>query len=197
MAATEQGPEEGGGEPSARRLELVDAAYGYALENGLAAASLRPVAEAIGSSTGVLRFLFGSKDGLVRAVLARARRDELEVLARLPAVGDLDRVALEVGAWLADPDHAPVLRLWAESYTTALVEPDGAWGDFARQTVEDWLALFARAQPSGVRRTAAGAAQRTALLAVLRGGLLDLLATGERTRVTRAVTSAIGSLTST
>ena len=197
MAATELRAETDGDEPSARRIELVDAAYGYALENGLAGASLRPVAEAIGSSTGVLRFLFGSKDGLVRAVLARARRDELEVLARLPADGDLDRVALEVWAWLADPDHAPVLRLWAESYTTALVEPDGAWGDFARQTVEDWLALFARAQPSGVRRTAAGAAQRTAVLAVLRGGLLDLLATGQRTRVTRAVTTAVGSLTRT
>jgi AcrR family transcriptional regulator len=189
--------ETGGDEPSARRIELVDAAYEYALENGLASASLRPVAEAIGSSTGVLRFLFGSKDGLVRAVLARARRDELEVLARLPADGGLDRVALEVWEWLADPDHAPVLRLWAESYTTALVDPDGPWGDFARQTVEDWLALFARAQPSGVRRTAVGAAQRTAVLAVLRGGLLDLLATGQRTRVSRAVRSGVAALTTT
>src|SRR5262249_29781314 len=74
--------------PSARRVELVDATYAYALENGLAGASLRPVAEAIGSSTGVLRFLFGSKDGLVRAVLARARQDELEMLERLPRDGD-------------------------------------------------------------------------------------------------------------
>ena len=180
--------------PSARRVELVDAAYAYALDNGLAGASLRPVAEAIGSSTGVLRFLFGSKDGLVRAVLGRARQDELEMLARLPADGDLHDVSLEVWEWLADPGHAPVLRLWVESYATALVDPDGPWGDFARQTVDDWLALLARAQPSGVRRTAAGAAQRTAILAVLRGGLLDLLATGQRTRVTRAVRNGIDAL---
>jgi AcrR family transcriptional regulator len=181
--------------PSARRVELVDAAYAYALEHGLAGASLRPVAEAIGSSTGVLRFLFGSKDGLVRAVLARARQDELELLAQLPADGDLREVAGEVWAWLADPGHAPVLRLWVESYATAVVDPDGPWGDFAEQTVDDWLRLLARAQPSGVRRTAGGAAQRTAVLAVLRGGLLDLLATGQRTRVTRAVRRGIEALT--
>jgi len=183
--------------PSARRVELVDAVYAYALENGLAGASLRPVAEAIGSSTGVLRFLFGSKEGLVRAVLARARQDELGMLALLPADGDLRQTTGHVWTWLADPRHAPVLRLWVESYATALVEPDGPWGDFARQTVADWLALLARAQPRDWRRTAAGAAQRTAVLALLRGGLLDLLATGQRSRVTRAVQSGIDSLTAT
>lgn len=181
-------PEE---QPSARRTELVDAAYGYALENGLAGASLRPVAEAIGSSTGVLRFLFGSKEGLVRSVLERARRDELDLLAEVRGTGDLRLVALRVWEWLADPRHAPILRLWTESYATSLGDPGGPWGGFARQTVDDWLALLARAQPTAVRRTAAGAARRTAVLAVLRGGLLDLLATGQRARVDRAVREAI------
>jgi AcrR family transcriptional regulator len=186
---------EGGSEQSVRRVELVEAAYGYALRHGLAGASLRPVAEAIGSSTGVLRFLFGSKDGLVRAVLARARAGELELLAALPADGGLDETAIRTWQWLADPTHTPVLRLWVESYATALIEPDGPWGDFARQTVDDWLRLLARAQPASARRTAAGAARRTAVLAVLRGGLLDLLATGQRARVTRAVLLAVDELT--
>ena len=109
--------------PSARRVELVDAAYRYALENGLAGASLRPVAEAIGSSTGVLRFLFGSKDGLVRAVLERARREELDMLAQLPAGEDLRHVAGQVWAWLADPAHTPVLRLWVEGLGTRAHDP--------------------------------------------------------------------------
>ena len=64
---------------SARREELLERAYGYALEHGLASLSLRPLAEAIGSSPRVLLFLFGSKDGLVRALLERARADELEL----------------------------------------------------------------------------------------------------------------------
>ncbi|HEX3932639.1 MAG TPA: TetR/AcrR family transcriptional regulator [Nocardioides sp.] len=187
--------ERGSEQQSVRRVELVDAAYAYALQHGLAGASLRPVAEAIGSSTGVLRFLFGSKDGLVRAVLARARAGELELLAALPADGGLEEVAVRTWQWLADPAHAPVLRLWVESYATALIEPDGPWGGFARQTVDDWLRLLARAQPAPVRRTAAGAARRTAVLAVLRGGLLDLVATGQRARVTRAVLLAVDEVT--
>src|ERR687889_139227 len=72
---------------SARQQELLEAAYGYVLERGLADLSLRPLATAIGSSPRVLLFLFGSKDGLVRALLARARADELDVLDRVRRAG--------------------------------------------------------------------------------------------------------------
>ncbi|MBN9620721.1 MAG: TetR/AcrR family transcriptional regulator, partial [Actinobacteria bacterium] len=71
-----------------RRDEIIEAAYAHVLTHGLTGASLRPVAEAVGSSTGVLRFLFESKDGLVAALLDRARQDELELLAALPEDGD-------------------------------------------------------------------------------------------------------------
>ena len=57
--------------------------------------------------------------------------------------------------------------------------------------VEDWLALLAAAQPAAERQTEAGIAQRTLALAVLRGALLDLLATGDRERTTRAVARAL------
>jgi hypothetical protein len=53
--------------------------------------------------------------------------------------------------------------------------------------VEDWLDVLAQAQPGGQRNTARGLAQRTLALAVLRGALLDLLATGEEERASRAV----------
>lgn len=180
---------------SARRTEIVEAAYRYVLEHGLAGASLRPVAHAVGSSTGVLRFLFGSKDGLVAALLERARRDELELLAAVPDDADLEAVARTVWGWLADPAHRPLLRLWAESYAASLQDDAGPWAGFARATVRDWLAVLAAAQPRAVRDTAAGRARRTAVLAVLRGTLLDLLATGDRARTNRAVADAIAVLT--
>jgi hypothetical protein len=71
---------------------------------------------------------------------------------------------------------------------------------FAAQTVTDWLDILAgaagRAPAAGpttgptTRPTAArDDADATLLLAVLRGGLLDLLATGEQERVTAAVTA--------
>ncbi len=75
-------------------------------------------------------------------------------------------------------------------------DPSGPWGDFARATVEDWLRLLAAAQPRALRRTARGRDQRTATLAVLRGGMLDLLATGERLRINRGVEAALAALAS-
>ena len=65
------------------RAELLERAYRYALEHGVANLSLRPLASAIGSSPRVLLYLFGSKDGLVRALLARARAEELALLEEL------------------------------------------------------------------------------------------------------------------
>jgi AcrR family transcriptional regulator len=175
--------------PSHRRTEIVDGAYHYVLEHGLAGASLRPVAEAVGSSTGVLRFLFGSKDGLVKAVLARARRDELAMLAAVRADGEADLVtiATRLWAWLSRPDHRPLLVLWVESYASSLLDVAGPWAQFARGTVEDWLDVLALAQPARIRNSAAGRAERTAVLALLRGGVLDLLATGDLKRTTAAV----------
>ncbi len=211
--------------PSARESELLERAYGYVLEHGLAGLSLRPLAAAIGSSPRVLLFLVGSKDGLVRALLARARAEELAFLdraragqtARSPAgarspggdhspagagsasgyhspdgagfagrsgLAELVRLTWQ---WLAAPQHRPLLTLWAEAYARSLTEPDGPWAGFGRETVADWLALLAEAQPPARRDSAAGAAERALALSVLRGALLDLLATGDTGRLTGAV----------
>jgi AcrR family transcriptional regulator len=175
-----------------RKEELLEATYRYVLEHGLTQLSLRPLAAAIGSSPRVLVFLFGSKEGLVRAVLARARTDELAALDHVRASGDAATIGLTTAveclwAWLATPDHRPVLTLWAESYARSLVEPGGVWGDFAAATVHDWLALLADCQPARERHSADGSARRTLALAVLRGALLDLLATGDHKRVSAAI----------
>jgi AcrR family transcriptional regulator len=172
---------------TARREELLDNAYDYVLEHGLTDLSLRPLAQAIGSSPRVLLYLFESKDGLVRELLARARRDELAALAGIEGEG-LEAIAATLWRWLSAQEHRRLLVLWVEAYGRSLVDPDGPWGGFARQTVEDWLAVLAGAQPAAVRRTKAGEAERTRALALLRGGLLDLLATGDGRRVTIAVT---------
>lgn len=178
---------------SARREELLDRAYRYVTQHGLSAMSLRPLAAEIGSSPRVLLFLFGSKDGLVRALLARARAEEMAHVQRVrrEAGVDLTRVGLETWRWLTAEEHRGLLTLWTESYARSLIEPDGPWAGFAASTVDDWLTLLADTQPPGERTTPAGEARRTLVLAVLRGGLLDLLATGDVGRTTRAVTSAL------
>ena len=175
--------------PSPRREELLERAYRYALEHGLAGLSLRPLAAAIGSSPRVLLYLFGSKDGLVRALLARARADELAFLEQARAAGqaDLAAVVRATWHWLTAEPVRPLLTLWAEAYARSLVEPGGPWSGFARQTVDDWLTVLATAQPAGRGGGAAESAERTLALAVLRGALLDLLATGDTDRITGAI----------
>jgi AcrR family transcriptional regulator len=178
--------------PTARQAELLEAGYRYALEHGLADLSLRPLAAAVGSSPRVLLYLFGSKDGLVRALLARARVDELELLDQLgkfdtDRVAGLEDIGEQVWSWLAMESHRPLLALWVEGYARSLLGQDGPWADFGRSTVEDWLNVLAAAQPLAERDTEAGRAARTLVLAVLRGALLDLLATGDEPRVTAAV----------
>jgi AcrR family transcriptional regulator len=174
---------------SARRDELLEKAYRYVLEYGLTGMSLRPLAAAVHSSPRVLLFLFESKDALLRALLARARADEVQLLEQLetPSSGGLARAAGEIWGWLAAAEHRGLLRLWLESYSRSLVDPAGPWAGFADATVQDWLALLAQAQPEEERDTAAGMQRRTLALAVLRGALLDLLASGDLERITGAV----------
>ncbi len=90
----------------------------------------------------MLLYLFESKDGLVRELLARARQDELAAIQGIE--GDLEAVTATLWEWLAAPEHRPLLVLWVEAYARSLVEPDGPWAGFARQTVEDWLDVLAQ-----------------------------------------------------
>jgi AcrR family transcriptional regulator len=176
--------------PSVRREELLESAYRYVLANGLTGMSLRPLATAIGSSPRVLLFLFGSKDGLTTALLAKARADELELLQRRRVTtddGGLPAAVEATWSWLSDPQHRQLLALWVQAYAHSLIEPDGPWADFAKRTVEDWLSILASAQAPAHRRSRAGTGERTLALAVLRGALLDLLATGDLARTTAAV----------
>lgn len=174
--------------PSARRDDLLEKAYRYVLANGLTDLSLRPLAAAIGSSPRVLLFLFGSKEELVKAILRRARADEVRRLAEArsaEAHDDLATAARVVWGWLVDPVHRPLLLLWLEVYSLSLADTRGPWTGFAAQTVKDWLAHLAASQPRAASRRRE--TERTLCLAVLRGALLDLLATGDTERVTAAV----------
>lgn len=174
--------------PSPRRTELLDAAYGYVLQHGITGTSLRPLAAAIGSSTRVLMFLFGTKDGLIRALLDRARIDEVEALRKLaPESQSLIAGVETLWNWLSSDLHRPLLLLWVESYSRSLLDSDGPWVDFARETVQSWLNLLAQCQSEEERETPSAEIERTLALAVLRGALLDLLATSDRSRSSAAV----------
>jgi AcrR family transcriptional regulator len=186
---------------SSRKEELLERAYEYALAHGLTELSLRPLAAAIGSSPRVLLYLFGSKEGLIRALLARARVSELAFVAGSPAEGasaggtsvgsggdaDLETTVRATWHWLAAEPVRPLLTLWTQAYAQSLAQTAGPWSGFAQQTVQDWLAVLGAARPDGQAAEPNASTDVTLALAVLRGGLLDLLATGDTRRVTAAI----------
>ncbi|MGA1835948.1 TetR/AcrR family transcriptional regulator [Herbiconiux sp. 11R-BC] len=182
--------------PSPRQTELLEAAYGYVLQHGITGTSLRPLAEAIGSSTRVLMFLFGTKDGLIRALLERARADEIDALETLAPTSTGLAAGIEtLWSWLSSDSHRPLLLLWVECYTRSLLDNEGPWADFAEETVTSWLGLLERYQPDEERTSRSGLVERTLALAVLRGALLDLLATSDRERSSAAVLHFIALIT--
>src|SRR5213080_4726910 len=96
------------------KQRLLDACTDYALEHGLPE-RLEPLAAAAGTSSRMLIYHFGTRDGLLREVLGAARRRQVEewtALMRLrPGEPYPDTLA---GAWAAisGAPGRPYLRLF-------------------------------------------------------------------------------------
>ena len=98
------------------------------------------------------------------------------------------RSSSELWGWLAAEEHRGLLTLWVEGYARSLIDPDGPWAGFAAATVADWLEVLGEVAAGAGADADAGEAEATLVLAVLRGAFLDLLATGDLTRTTDAIT---------
>jgi AcrR family transcriptional regulator len=178
---------------SPRRAELLDRAYDYVLDHGLAGLSLRPLAAATGTSPRVLLYLFGSKDGLVRELLARGRQEQVAQMTAVfdsglpPSVGDAAVSVLADRLWsfLSAPERRASVRLTYEAFLASVGHEPGPWQGFAAEQLRDWLDLLCRAQPD--TPPALALARATRALALVRGLLLDLLACEEPDRVASAL----------
>lgn len=169
---------------SPRRAELLERTLEYAARTNLSELSLRPLAAEIGSSPRVLIYLFGSKDGLLREVLAASRQRQLAVVYRaMEESAEPAEVLGRLWAWMCEPEHLPIGKLFFESYSRSLGggEP---WAAFAVDSVRDWEPPLRRIlTASGKGNREPTDAEVTLTLSVLRGLLLDLLATGEAERI--------------
>jgi len=179
----------------ARRNELLDAVAEYLLQHGLVDLSLRPLARAIETSPRMLLYHFGSKERLVVAALTRAREREMRLFSEwAPNMGadeNPEQLARRAWAWMSDPATEPFMRLFFEVYGIALQQP-ARYAGFLDHAVEDWLtALTEGLEDAGVDRAAARRAA-TLIVALTRGLLLDLLATGDRERIDAAIDSLVG-----
>jgi AcrR family transcriptional regulator len=164
------------------RQRLLTAAVEHALEAGIVDLSLRDIATAIGTSHRMLIYHFGSREGLLVAVVREVERREREALTSTELSADASR---RFWAHLADPALRSQERLFFELYAHALLGRPGTEG-FLDDVVTSWTAPVEEALvESGADRTQARAFARLGL-AVTRGLLLDLLATGDEAGTTEA-----------
>ena len=177
-----------------KRVDLLERIVDYVMANGLSDLSLRPLADAVGTSPRVLLYYFTSKEELIAGVMDGARERQRAIFSTLPrnaqTYADTVRAAWDA---MSAPHHEPVFRLFFEVYGLALQDPKRFPG-FLRRAVEDWLDYL---EPSALRdghtpRDARAIA--TVLLAGYRGFLLDLCATRDRKRISRAVELWIAAL---
>lgn len=171
-----------------RRQQLLDAAVEHVTEHGLTDLSLRTLASELGTSHRMLIFHFGSKESLWTEIVRRVEQRQRERLAEL--LPDTSHPTPEATwAWwkhISDPSLWPSERLFFELYGQALQGRESAAG-FLDGIVEDWVTPIAQASIAGGVPEAAAYAHARLGVAVTRGLLLDLLATGERDRVDQAM----------
>jgi len=179
-------------EPGARDRLLHDA-IAYVAEHGLADLSLRGLATAIGTSHRMLIYHFGGKEGLVVAVIRAVEQQQREHMEALEIDATLTPAEMARRMWrhLSDPALWPNERLFFEMYGHALQARFPGAPDFLRDIVESWLEpIAAIRQAQGIDPDVARAQARLDL-AMTRGLLLDLLATGDRAGADAAAEQAI------
>lgn len=146
--------------------------------------SLRELAAAIGTSHRMLVYHFGSREGLLIEIV---RSFEVEQSAWLRALLDDDSRPLverlrEVWRRFCEPMMRPREKLFFEVYGYAIAGRNDT-RDFLHELVEIWLTpLEIVAEKIGVRADARRASAGL-FLAVTRGLLLSLLATGNQQQV--------------
>jgi AcrR family transcriptional regulator len=169
---------------SVPRERLIEKVTDYLSEHGVGDISLRELASGIGTSHRMLIYHFGSKDGLLVEVARRVEARQQQVLAELLESFDGTPVELARVFWqlLRSPTLAPLERLFFELYGQGLQGRHFAVG-FLDGIVGSWID---RSAPGLVALGLSEAEARIEArlgIAIVRGLLLDVLATGEETEV--------------
>lgn len=166
------------------RAQLLAEVVDHLARTGVAGLSLRDLAASIGTSHRMLVYHFGSKAGLLAEVVRHVEANQRAQLEALAAGGDAStdggtaqRIRAMWAHWV-DPATQAQERLFFEMVGMAL-QGDPAMQPLLDDLILPWLEpMTALRRAAGVDEADARADARLAL-AVTRGLLLDLLATGD------------------
>jgi AcrR family transcriptional regulator len=162
------------------KQQLLERAIGYLTGHGIGDISLRELAAALGTSHRMLIYHFGSKEGLFLAVVQETENRQRRLLANLFGSDTPDFAASARDFWrqLRAPELAPLERLFFELYGQAL-----QGRSYARPLldgfVDSWIQPLIPALMAAGLTAAEARAEARLSIAVGRGLLLDVLATGD------------------
>jgi AcrR family transcriptional regulator len=168
-------------EPQDPKQRLLDAVVSELDAHGLRDRSLRDIAAAVGTSHRMLIHHFESREGLLVAVVETVEAGERDRALNVASTDAADYPTALRAAWrhFANPRQAGRERLFFECYARA-IQGEQPFARLVPEAVTTWVDAFARVERE--RGTPARQARARARLhvALVRGLLLDLLATGDR-----------------
>jgi AcrR family transcriptional regulator len=176
------------GTENASRDRLLAATIDYVAEHGVSNLSLRGLAASIGTSHRMLLYHFGSKEQLLIEVIRAVEEEQRLLLVGVEVDPSLPPAEILRVMWkhISNPALWPNERLFFEMYGQALQHRAHTAG-LLDDIVESWLEpIAALRRQQGVPDDVARAQARLDL-AITRGLLLDLLATGDRAGVDAAI----------
>jgi AcrR family transcriptional regulator len=175
--------------PTTGREALLARAIGHFAEHGVGDTSLRALAEAIGTSHRMLIYHFGSRDGLLAAIVDTVEQGARDTLAGMvdEALTDADPFDAGMRYWHLVTEEALIYGpLFFELTSHAMRDLPYAV-DLRRRLVTTWLDALTAMWSARDVPEAEARAQASLDLAVARGLLHDLLLTGDRARVDAAM----------
>lgn len=176
-----------------RRPQLLAAATEYVLDHGIIEVSLRDIAAGLGVTHATLLRHFSTKEDLLLEVVGRIRSDfrsELLDDQQLRAVQPVSQLLRLTWTRLCQPHEQRQFILLFELVGRAARQPDRI-AALAESLVTDWVDMLAEQLTRAGSPAQDAEELATLLLAQVRGLQLDLLLTGERARVDRALESTI------
>lgn len=139
-----------------RRDQLLDQVTDHVLEHGLVGLTLRPVAAAIGTSDRMLIYHFGSRDGLVSAVVARTGARSVAAIDALPAASSVRAAVNRLWTAYNEEPLAGCMHVYVQAAATGLFGSEPYLSE-ARASNERWArALRAYLVRSGAPPRRAG-----------------------------------------
>jgi len=180
------------------KSDLLDRVVDYLADQGLAQTTLRPMAAALDVSINRLMHHFGSKDELITLALARAIDRQIDVqrvwLQRSPRLTQVE-LYRRWWKWLcANPRNLALVRL---NYEAATLEPivTGLAGDVRADQIGVWRHDVERRLVSEGLKPERAALEASLIKATFTGLAMDLFATGDTRRLTKALDTWLTRLT--